>query len=81
MKLKAMAASIGLTILGLIASAGSRGRRKLELDASAAKTLKHSYALNLADRKLVDGAAGILIFSRVTKGGAGVAGEANVRFA
>ena len=70
-----MAASIGLTILGLVASAGSFAHSKAELDASAAKTLKHFYALNPANQKLVDKAAGVLVFSRVTKGGAGVAGQ------
>ncbi|MDB6010193.1 MAG: hypothetical protein JWL65_2443 [Gammaproteobacteria bacterium] len=75
MKLKALVASIGLTILGLVASAESLAHSKAALDASAAKTLKHFYALNPANRKLVDGAAGVLVFSRVTKGGVGVAGE------
>jgi lipid-binding SYLF domain-containing protein len=75
MKLKALAATIGLTILGLVASAGSFAHSKAALDASAAKTLKHFYALNPANRKLVDRAVGALVFSRVTKGGAGVAGE------
>jgi lipid-binding SYLF domain-containing protein len=75
MKLKALAASLGLTILGLVASAGSFAHSKAELDTSAARTLKHFYALNSANQKLVGRAAGVLIFSRVTKGGAGVAGE------
>src|ERR1700756_4569292 len=75
MKLKALTASIGLAILCLVASAGSFGHSKAELDASAAKTLKHFYALNPENRKLLDRAAGVLVFSRVTKGGAGVAGE------
>jgi lipid-binding SYLF domain-containing protein len=75
MKLKPLAAAIGLTILGLIASAGSFAHTKAQLDARAATTLKHFYALNPANRKLADRAAGVLIFSRVTKGGAGIAGE------
>jgi lipid-binding SYLF domain-containing protein len=75
MKLKSLAASIGLVILGLSASAGSFAGSKAELDASSATTLKHFYTLNAANRKLADRAAGILIFSHVTKGGAGLAGE------
>ena len=75
MKLKPLAASIALTILGLVASSGSFAYSKAELDASAAKAVKHFYALNPANRKLLDKAAGVLIFPRVTKGGAGVAGE------
>ena len=75
MKLNALAASIGLSILGLVASSGSFAHSKAELDASAATTLKHFYALNPANRKLVGKAAGVLVFSDVAKGGAGVAGE------
>jgi lipid-binding SYLF domain-containing protein len=75
MKLKPLAASIGLTILGVLASAGSFGDTKAELDTSSAQTLKHFYTLNPANRKLAGRAVGVLIFSRVTKGGAGLAGE------
>jgi lipid-binding SYLF domain-containing protein len=75
MTLKPLAASIALTILGLVASSGSFAHSKAELDVGAAKALKHFYALNPANRKLFDKAAGVLIFPRVTKGGAGVAGE------
>jgi lipid-binding SYLF domain-containing protein len=75
MKLKPLGAAIGLTILGLTASGGSFGDSKEELDASSAQALKHFYTLNPANRKLADKAAGLLIFSRVTKGGAGIAGE------
>jgi lipid-binding SYLF domain-containing protein len=75
MKLKALSVSIGLAILGLTASTASLANSKAELDASAEKTLTHFYALNPANRGLVGKAAGILVFARVTKGGAGVAGE------
>jgi lipid-binding SYLF domain-containing protein len=74
MKLKALSASIGLAILGLTASP-SYAHTKAQLDASATKTLSHFYALNPENRKLARRAAGILVFSRVTKAGAGVAGE------
>jgi lipid-binding SYLF domain-containing protein len=75
MRLKPLVASIGLTMLGLISSAGAFAHSKAQLDAGAAKALNHFYALNPANRKLVGRAAGVLIFSRVTKAGAGVAGE------
>jgi lipid-binding SYLF domain-containing protein len=75
MKLKPLAASIGLAILGLIASAGSFAHSKATLDTSATRALQHFYALNPANRELAHKALGMLIFSRVTKGGAGVAGE------
>ena len=75
MKLKPLAAAIGLTILGLITSDVSFGDTKAELDTNSAQTLKHFYTLNPANRGLAHRAAGVLIFSRVTKGGAGIAGE------
>ena len=75
MKLKALTAVIGLTILGLIASAGAFSRSKAQLDMSADRALNHFYTLNPANRQLAKKAAGVLIFSHVTKGGVGVAGE------
>lgn len=73
MKLKALIA--GLTLLALIASVPSFARTKAEIDASADRALAHFYKLNPKHKELADKAAGILIFGRVTKGGAGVAGE------
>jgi len=75
MKLNTMMAAFGLTILGLVASAGALSRTRAQLDASSDTTLRHFYALNPANHALAERAAGILIFSRVTKGGAGIAGE------
>jgi lipid-binding SYLF domain-containing protein len=75
MKLKPLITLVALSLLGLMTSAVSFAHSKAQLDAGAAKALTHFYALNPANRQLVDRAAGVLIFSRVTKGGAGVAGE------
>jgi lipid-binding SYLF domain-containing protein len=75
MKLKALMAITGLTLFALIASAPSFARTKAEIDASADKALSRFYTLNPKHKELVNKAAGILIFGRVTKGGAGVAGE------
>jgi lipid-binding SYLF domain-containing protein len=75
MKMKPLVALIALSALGLMTSAASFAHTKAHLDAAASKALTHFYALNPANRKLVDRAAGVLIFPRVTKGGAGVAGE------
>src|ERR1019366_7322308 len=75
MKLKALMAITGLTLFALIASAPSFARTKAEIDASADKALSDFYTLNPKHKELVNKAAGILIFGRVTKGGAGVAGE------
>jgi hypothetical protein len=75
MKSKPLSTLIALSVLGLMTSAASFAHSKAHLDAGAGNALTHFYALNPANRKLVDRAAGVLVFSRVTKGGAGVAGE------
>jgi lipid-binding SYLF domain-containing protein len=75
MKLKGLIAISGLTVFALAASAPSFARTKAEIDASAEKALARFYALNPKHKELADKAAGMLIFGRVTKGGAGVAGE------
>jgi lipid-binding SYLF domain-containing protein len=70
-----MMAVTGLTLFALIASAPSFAGTKAEIDASANRALTRFYALNPQNKQLADKAAGILVFGRVTKGGAGVAGE------
>ena len=75
MKLKALTAVTGLTILGLAASGTCVASSKAEISAHADRTLEHFYALNPTNKQLAHKAVGILIFPRVTKGGAGVAGE------
>jgi lipid-binding SYLF domain-containing protein len=75
MKLKSMMAVTGLTLFTLIASAPTFARTKAEIDASANSAISRFYALNPQHKELANKAAGILIFGRVTKGGAGVAGE------
>ena len=73
MKLKALIA--GLTMLVLVASAPSFALTKAQIDARADRALAHFYKLNPKHKELADKAVGILVFGRVTKGGAGVAGE------
>ena len=75
MKLKSIMAITGLTLFALIASAPSFARTKAEIDASANRAITLFYALNPQHKELADKASGILVFGRVTKGGAGVAGE------
>jgi lipid-binding SYLF domain-containing protein len=75
MKLKKSAAVIGLTILGLLSVGNAFATTKAVLNARADRTMKHFYAMSPMNRQLAGKAAGILVFSRVTKGGAGVAGE------
>jgi lipid-binding SYLF domain-containing protein len=75
MKLTALAATTGLALLALVASAASFANTKVELDASADRALHHFFAMNPANKQLAQKAAGILVFSHVAKGGIGVAGE------
>lgn len=75
MKLKTTMAVTGLTLFALIVSVPSFARTKTEIDASANRAVARFYSFNPKDKELADKAAGMLIFGRVTKGGAGVAGE------
>ena len=75
MKSKALTAVTGLTILALVASAPSFARTKAEIDMSADRAMERFYGIDPQDRDLAAKAAGVLVFGRVTKGGAGVAGE------
>jgi lipid-binding SYLF domain-containing protein len=75
MKLNALAAATGVAILALLASTTSFAHSKAELDASADRAVHRFFELNPANRDLAKKAAGILVFSHVAKGGAGVAGE------
>jgi lipid-binding SYLF domain-containing protein len=75
MKSKVLTAITGLTVLALVASAPSFARTKAEIDMSADRAMGRFYTLDPQDRDLAAKAAGVLVFGRVTKGGAGVAGE------
>lgn len=75
MNLKMLMAATGLAVIGLIMSAPTFAASKAEIDASADKALQHFYALNPRNRELADKAMGVLVFGKLTKGGAGVAGE------
>lgn len=75
MKRKAVMATTGLTILGLLASPASFAESKADLDAHATKAMKHFYTLGSMNKELAGKAAGILIFPTVTKAGVGISGE------
>jgi lipid-binding SYLF domain-containing protein len=68
-------AAAGLAIIALVASAASLAASKVEIDASVSTALKQFDTLNPNHRELQSKAAGMLVFPRVTKGGAGIAGE------
>ncbi len=75
MKLKAFLAATVLAVLTLVTTGPSYAKTKGEIDASASKAMANFYSLNPKHKELSDKAAGILVFGRVTKAGAGVAGE------
>jgi lipid-binding SYLF domain-containing protein len=68
------AALVGLT-LSALGTTASLADTKPELDVSVHETIKAFDALNPNNRALRHSAAGFLVFPRVTKGGAGIAGE------
>jgi lipid-binding SYLF domain-containing protein len=74
-KLKTLIAIATLMMIAVVANAPSFAATKAQIDARADTALAHFFALNPKHKELADKAVGILIFGRVTKGGAGVAGE------
>jgi lipid-binding SYLF domain-containing protein len=75
MKWKQLLAASGLMLLGLVGSAASFADSKAEIDASVSKALKQFYTLSPKNKELAGKAAGMLVFPRITKAGAGIAGE------
>lgn len=75
MTFKVFIAATGMACAALVTSPATFAATKAELNSSADRTIRHFDTLNPADKALYHKAAGVLIFSRVTKGGAGVAGE------
>jgi lipid-binding SYLF domain-containing protein len=66
---------VSVAAAALLLSAGSFGATKDQIDERVQNTLTQFNQLNPANQDLVRRAKGILVFPRVTKGGAGVAGE------
>ena len=75
MKIKSAAAATGIALFTLMLSPTVLAHTKAEINASADSALKQFYAMTPANKQLADKAAGVLIFGRVTKAGAGVAGK------
>lgn len=68
-------AAIGVPLALILTMGSSLADTKSEIDVSVHETLKAFDALNPHNRELLHSAAGELVFPRVTKAGAGVAGE------
>lgn len=75
MKLRNLSAVIGVASLALFASTASMAATKAEIDVSVAEALTQFHTLSPANADLQKRSKGMLVFPRVTKGGAGVAGE------
>ena len=65
----------GIAAIGLTLSSASLALPKSEIDANSSAALSKFYSLNPVNKQLADKAVGVLVFARVTKAGAGVAGE------
>jgi lipid-binding SYLF domain-containing protein len=67
--------AVSVAVAALLFSAVSLGATKDQIDARVQNTLIQFDQLSPTNQDLVGRAKGILVFPRVTKGGAGVAGE------
>jgi lipid-binding SYLF domain-containing protein len=65
----------GLAIAAVLSSTASLAASKAQIDKGVSIALKQFQELNPGNAKLENEAAGILVFPRITKAGAGVAGE------
>src|SRR5258707_7695471 len=71
----AVVSLIGLFVLTLGATVAARADSKQEIDVSVADTLQRFTNANPAHSELLRKAAGVLVFPRITKAGAGIGGE------
>jgi lipid-binding SYLF domain-containing protein len=65
----------GLTLIGLAGTTLALAEGKMEIDGSVVDALKPFYASDPQHKQLASDAAGMLVFPRIVKGGAGIAGE------
>ncbi len=75
MKVRNLTVAIGVASMALLASTASMAATKAEIDVSVAEALTQFHALSPANADLEKKSTGMLVFPRITKGGAGVAGE------
>jgi lipid-binding SYLF domain-containing protein len=69
---------VGLLVLTLGANVAALADSKQEIDVSVADTLQRFTNANPAHAELLRKAAGVLVFPRITKAGAGIGGEHGV---
>jgi lipid-binding SYLF domain-containing protein len=75
MKPSNLFAASGFAATALLLSAVSFGATTSVIDERVHHTMHQFYALNPQNRDLVARAKGVLVFPRITKGGAGIGGE------
>src|SRR5271154_5542804 len=75
MKARNLYAATGMTVAAVLASDASFAASKAQIDMRVSQTLTQFQELNPTHEKLENKAAGVLVFPRITKGGAGVGGE------
>jgi lipid-binding SYLF domain-containing protein len=75
MKLRNLYTAITLATVAVLGSTYALAVTKEKIDLRVGYALKQFAAMNPAHQKLEAKAEGILVFPRVTKGGAGIAGE------
>jgi lipid-binding SYLF domain-containing protein len=75
MKINALVAATGLAMLAIATGATALAASEAQINSRVSQTMVDFNALNPSNKALGDKAAGLLVFPRVTKGGAGVAGE------
>ena len=66
---------VGLFVLTLGASIAARAESRQEIDVAVSDTLQRFTGTNPAHAELLRKAAGVLVFPRITKAGAGIGGE------
>ena len=75
MKLRNFYTAVSVAAAALLLSAVTFGASKDQIDGRVQNTLSQFNQLSPTNQDLIARAKGILVFPRVTKGGAGVAGE------
>jgi lipid-binding SYLF domain-containing protein len=75
MKVLNTLATLSVAIVGMMIAAPGLAATKAEIDKRVTTTMSEFDSLHAGNAKLVKKSAGVLVFPRVTKGGAGVAAE------
>jgi lipid-binding SYLF domain-containing protein len=75
MDIKIGLATTGLAMVALAAGAAAFSATEAQINTRVSKTVAYFDTISPANTTLMNKAAGVLVFPRVTKGGAGVGGE------